>query len=309
MNKDSKIFIAGHRGLVGSAIVRNLTQGGYSNLVLKTRSELNLLDDTSVKVFFETNKPDYVFLAAAKVGGIIANRDHPAEFIYENLKIQNNVIHNAYIHDVKKLLFLGSVCIYPKFALVPVKEEYLMTGSLEPSNEAYAMAKLAGITMCKSYNKQYGTNFISAQPANLYGPNDNFDLTSSHFLPALIRRLHEAKKANSPTITIWGTGTPRREYLHVDDMADAAVFLMENYNDGEIVNVGYGEDYTIMEYTKMIAEVVGFTGKILTDPSKPDGTPKRLFDNTKLFNMGWRPKINIKQGIASTYEWFKQNYT
>lgn len=309
MNKDSKIFIAGHRGLVGSAIVRNLTQGGYSNLVLKTRSELNLLDDTSVKVFFETNKPDYVFLAAAKVGGIIANRDHPAEFIYENLKIQNNVIHNAYIHDVKKLLFLGSVCIYPKFALVPVKEEYLMTGSLEPSNEAYAMAKLAGITMCKSYNKQYGTNFISAQPANLYGPNDNFDLTSSHFLPALIRRLHEAKKANSPTITIWGTGTPRREYLHVDDMADAAVFLMESYNDGEIVNVGYGEDYTIMEYTKMIAEVVGFTGKILTDPSKPDGTPKRLFDNTKLFNMGWRPKINIKQGIASTYEWFKQNYT
>ncbi len=309
MNKDSKIFVAGHKGLVGSGITRNLQNKGFTNLLLKTRAELDLGNEAQTEEFFQTHKPEYVFLAAAKVGGIIANKEHPAEFIYENLKIQNNVIHNAYKTGVKKLVFLGSVCIYPKFAPVPVKEEYLMTGALEPSNEAYAMAKLAGITMCKSYNKQYGTNFISAQPANLYGPNDNFDLTSSHFLPALIRRLHEAKVAGSKTITIWGTGTPRREYLHVDDMADAIVFLMENYNDDEIINVGYGEDYTIMEYTQMIAEIVGFTGEILTDPSKPDGTPKRLFDNTKLFNMGWKPKIGIKEGIASTYEWFKQNYT
>jgi GDP-L-fucose synthase len=307
MNKDSKIFVAGHRGLAGSAIVRNLTQKGFTNLLLKTRAELDLLDDQAVKNFFETEKPDYVFLAAAKVGGIIANRDHPAEFIYENLKIQNNVIHNAYVTGVKKLVFLGSVCIYPKYAEVPVKEEYLMTGALEPTNQAYAMAKLAGITMCQSYNKQYGTNFISAQPTNLYGPYDNFDLTSSHFLPALIRRTHEAKQRGDKNITLWGTGTPRREFLHSDDMADATVFLMENYNDSEIVNVGCGQDYTIMELTQLISKIVGFDGEILTDPSKPDGTPRRVLDVSKLAKLGWKSKIAIEDGIRTTYDWYLQN--
>lgn len=307
MNKDSKIFVAGHRGLAGSAIVRNLTQKGFTNLILKTRTELDLLDDQAVTSFFETEKPEYVFLAAAKVGGIIANRDHPAEFIYENLKIQNNVIHNAYVTGVKKLVFLGSVCIYPKFADVPVKEEYLMTGTLEPTNEAYAMAKLAGITMCQSYNKQYGTNFISLQPTNLYGPHDNFDLTSSHFLPALIRRTHEAKQRGDKNLTIWGTGTPRREFLHSDDMADATVFLMENYSDGEIVNIGCGQDYTIMELTQLIGKIIGFEGKILTDPSKPDGTPRRVLDVSKLTNLGWKSKIAIEDGIRTTYEWYLKN--
>lgn len=307
MNKDSKIFVAGHRGLAGSAIVRNLTQKGFTNLILKTRAELDLLDDRAVANFFKTEEPEYVFLAAAKVGGIIANRDHPAEFIYENLKIQNNVIHNAYVTGVKKLAFLGSVCIYPKFAEVPVKEEYLMTGSLEPTNEAYAMAKLAGITMCQSYNKQYGTNFISLQPTNLYGPHDNFDLTSSHFLPALIRRTHEAKQRGDKNLTIWGTGTPRREFLHSDDMADATVFLMENYNESEIVNIGRGQDYTIMELTQLIGKIIGFEGDILTDPSKPDGTPRRVLDVSKLTNLGWKSKIAIEEGIRTTYEWYLQN--
>ena len=307
MNKDSKIFIAGHRGLVGSAILRNLEHKGFTNLLVRTRSELDLLDDLAVKHFFETERPEYVFLAAAKVGGILANKEHPADFIYENLKIQTNVIHNAYLHAVKKLVFLGSVCIYPKFAPVPVKEEYLMTGSLEPTNEAYAMAKLAGITMCQSYNKQYGTNYISLQPTNLYGPNDNFDLSSSHFLPALIRRTHEAKLKGDKSITIWGTGTPRREFLHADDVADAAVFLMDNYNDSEIINVGCGKDYTILELTKIIASIVGFDGEILTDASRPDGTPRRVLDVTKLTNLGWKPSITIEDGIKSTYKWYLEH--
>jgi len=308
MDKNSKIYVAGHKGLVGSAILRNLTNAGYTNVIFKTRSELDLLNDNAVEEFFKTEKPDYIFLAAAKVGGILANRDYPAEFIYENLKVQNNVIHNAYKYKVKKLLFLGSTCIYPKLAPQPLKEEYLLTSELEPTNEAYAIAKIAGLKMCEYYNKQYGTNFISAMPTNLYGINDNFDLNSSHVLPALIRKFDDAKNSNLSEITIWGTGKPKREFLYVDDLADGLVFLMNNYNDSSIINVGTGEDISISDLSQKIAQVVGFSGVIKNDTSKPDGTPRKLVDVTKLFSLGWKPKISLDEGLKLTYEWYKDNY-
>ena len=308
MKKNSKIYVAGHKGLVGSAITRLLQSQGYKNLVLRTKEELDLMDDVAVKNFFATEKPEYVFLAAAKVGGIVANNDFPAEFIYQNLKIQNNIIHNAYLTGVNKLLFLGSTCIYPKMAPQPLKEEYLLTGPLEPTNDAYATAKIAGIKMCQSYNKQYNTNYISVMPTNLYGINDNFDLKSSHVLPALIRRFHEAKKNDLNSVTIWGTGSPRREFLHVDDLADAVLFLMDKYNSSDIINIGVGDDIPIIDLAKLVAKVVGYKGEILTDPSKPDGTPRKLVDVTKLFALGWKPKISLEDGLVSTYSWFKQNH-
>lgn len=304
MEKDSKIFVAGHRGLVGSAIVRALQNAGYNNIVTKTRTELDLLDQKAVAEFFATEKPEYVFDAAAKVGGILANKEHPAEFIYQNLVIQNNIIDNAYKSGVKKLVFLGSSCIYPKLSPQPIKEEYLLTGPLEPTNDAYAIAKIAGIMMCQSYNKQYGTNFISLMPTNLYGPNDNFDLQSSHVLPALIRKFHEAKENNSPNITLWGTGNPMREFLHVDDLADASIYLMNNYDGTEIVNVGTGEDVTIKELAELIRDTVGFKGELAWDSEKPDGTPRKLLDVSKLHDLGWKHKITLQDGIKETYHWY-----
>ena len=308
MNKNSKIYVAGHRGLVGSAIVRNLEKQGYGNLVFRTHAELDLMDDTAVKNFLEQEKPEYVFLAAAKVGGILANKTYPAEFVYNNLEIQNNVIHNSYLNGVKKLVFLGSTCIYPKLAKQPIKEEYFMTGSLEPTNDAYAVAKIAGIMMINAYNRQYGTNYISVMPTNLYGPNDNFDLETSHVLPALLRKFHDAKANKKNEVVMWGTGKPRREFLHVDDMADAVVFLMENYNENEIINIGCGEDIPLTELAQLIAKVVGFDGKIVNDTTKPDGTPRKLVDVTKLLELGWKPKISLEEGIKNTYEWFLKNY-
>ncbi len=307
MDKNSKIYIAGHQGLVGSAIIRNLQNQGYVNLVVKTRQELDLLDDIAVIKFFKKEKPKYIFLAAAKVGGIMANNSYPAEFIYQNLKIQNSIIHNAYLHKTKKLLFLGSSCIYPKFSKQPIKEKYLMSGELEPTNRAYAIAKIAGIEMCRSYNKQYKTNFISAMPTNLYGPNDNFDLENSHVLPALIKKFHEAKIKNKKEITLWGTGKPKREFLHVDDLADACVFLMQNYNDSDIINIGTGEDLSIKKLAENIKKIIGFKGNIKWDYSKPDGTPKKLLDVSKLHKLGLRHKIKLKQGIKITYEQYKNN--
>ncbi len=308
IDKNSKIYIAGHKGLVGSAILRKLESSGYKNLVLKTRNELDLIDEKATEEFFLKEKPEYVFAAAAKVGGILANRDHPADFIYENLKVQNNIIHNAYKNDVRKLLFLGSTCIYPRLSKQPIKEEYFQTGKLEPTNEAYAIAKIAGIIMCQSYNKQYGTNFISAMPTNLYGINDNFDLGSSHVLPALIRKFHDAKTDNQSEVIIWGSGTPKREFLFVDDLADALLFLMNNYNDSDIINVGTGEDISILDLANMISEIVGFKGKIVTDPHKPDGMPRKLVDVTKINNLGWKHKTSLKVGIKETYIWFLKNY-
>lgn len=305
MEKNSQIFVAGHRGLVGSAIVRALQAAGYANLITKTRSELNLLDHRAVAEFFAAEKPKYVFLAAAKVGGILANKERPAEFIYQNLQIQNNIIESAYRSGVTKLLFLGSSCIYPRFAEQPITEDSLLTGPLEPTNEAYAIAKIAGIMMCQSYNKQYSTNFISLMPTNLYGPNDNFDLQSSHVLPALIRKFHEAKETNARSVTLWGTGSPMREFLHVDDLADAALFLMNNYDNGAIVNVGTGEDVTIRELATMIKETVGFEGAIEWDTKKPDGTPRKLLDVSKLHSLGWKHAIDLPTGIRSTYEWYR----
>lgn len=309
MNKNSKIYIAGHRGLVGSAIVKNLQNKYYNNLIFKTRQKLDLLDDISVAKFFKKEKPEYIFLAAAKVGGIMANNNHPAEFIYQNLKIQNNIIHNAYLYKTKKLLFLGSSCIYPKMALQPIKEKYLSTGKLEPTNKAYAIAKIAGIEMCQSYNKQYGTNFISVMPTNLYGPNDNFNLKNSHVLPALIKKFHEAKIDNKKETIIWGTGKPKREFLYIDDLADACVFLMKNYNNSEIINIGTGEDLSIKKLAETIKEITGFKGKIKWDTSKPDGTPRKLLDVSMLHNLGWKHKISLKKGIKTTYEWYKNNQT
>jgi GDP-L-fucose synthase len=303
----SKIYVAGHTGLVGSAIVRKLKTSGYTNLILKTRAELDLMNENLVNEFFEKEKPEYVYLAAAKVGGILANRDNPADFIYQNLKIHTNIIHAAYKNNVKKLLFLGSTCIYPRLAEQPIKEEYFMTGKLEPTNEAYAIAKIAGIMMCQSYNKQYGTNFISAMPTNQYGINDNFDLESSHVLPALIRRIHEAKINNSPEVVIWGTGTPKREFMFVDDLTDALIFLMDNYNDSEIVNVGTGEDIPIIDLAKLIAKITDYKGEIKTDTSKPDGMPRKLIDVTKLHDLGWKHKTSLEEGIKTTYDWFVKN--
>lgn len=307
LDKSARVYVAGHLGLVGSALVRKLKEQGYTNLLLRSREELDLTDELAVKEFFKKEKPEYVFLAAAKVGGILANRDFGADFISDNLRIQNNVIHNSYISGVKKLVFLGSTCIYPKLAPQPLKEEYLLTGPLEPTNEAYAVAKIAGIKMCEYYNKQYGTNYISVMPTNLYGQNDNFDLKSSHVLPAMIRKFYEAKQNNSPEVVLWGTGNPRREFLHVDDLADAVVFLMKNYNSSEIVNIGYGEDFKISEVAKMISDIVGYTGNIVYDTSKPDGTPRKQVDSTKLFNLGWKPRYSIYEGLKLAIDWYIQN--
>lgn len=307
METSSKIFVAGHRGLVGSAIIRKLQGKGFNNLILKTHSELDLLDQQAVAAFFRTEKPEYVFLAAAKVGGILANKEHKADFIYQNLQIQNNIIHNSYLNGVKKLLFLGSSCIYPRACPQPIKEEYLLTGPLEETNDAYAIAKIAGIKMCQSYNDQYKTNYISVMPTNLYGPNDNFDLQSSHVLPALIRKFHDAKQNNMESVTLWGTGTVSREFLHVDDLADALLFLMQNYNDSSIINIGTGTDVTIRELAETVAKISSYSGQITWDSSKPDGTPKKLLDVGKLNRLGWKASISLSDGIKKTYEWYKNN--
>lgn len=305
MNTYSKIYIAGHRGMVGSAIARKLRSTGYKNLIFRSRNELDLTKQQEVDDFFKAERPEYVFLAAAKVGGILANSTYPAEFIYENLMIEANIIHAAYKYGAKKLLFLGSSCIYPKLAPQPLKEEYLLTGELEMTNEAYAVAKIAGIRMCKHYNQQYETNFVSVMPTNLYGQNDNYDLKTSHVMPALIRKFHEAKINNASEVVVWGTGTPRREFLHVDDMADACVYLMENFDAsdiGEFVNIGVGQDNTIRELTDIIKDVVGYKGNIVYDTSKPDGTPQKLLDVSRLNNLGWKAKISLREGIQKVYK-------
>ena len=306
ISRDARIYVAGHRGMVGSAIVRHLEGAGFRNLILRTSQELDLRDQARVKEFFEREKPEYVFLAAARVGGILANMTYPAHFIYDNLMIQSNVIHEAYQSGVRKLLFLGSSCIYPKFAPQPMKEEYLLTEPLEPTNEPYAVAKIAGIKMCQAYNRQYGTNFICAMPTNLYGPNDNFDLETSHVIPALVRKFHEAKINGAKSVVVWGTGTPRREFLYVDDLADACLFLMENCDaqHAEIVNVGTGEDITIKELAEMTKSIVGFNGEIIFDPSKPDGTPRKLLDIGRIKELGWRPKTSLQEGLKKTYQSF-----
>lgn len=302
MEKNAKIYVAGHRGLAGSAIVRKLKAEGFQNLLLRTSSELDLRNQEAVKDFFENQKPEYVFMAAAKVGGINANNTFPADFIYDNLCIQNNVIHQSYKNGVTKLLFLGSSCIYPKNSEQPIKEEYLLSGYLEPTNDAYAIAKIAGIKMCQSYHKQYGCNFISAMPTNLYGPGDNYDLKNSHVLPALLRKFYEAKVNQSPEVTIWGTGNPRREFLHADDLAAACLFLMENYNDPAIINIGTGKDISIGEMAVMIKNISGYEGKLVFDTSMPDGTFRKLLDVSKLNQMGWKPGIPFEEGIRKTYE-------
>ena len=305
MNKQAKIYIAGHRGLVGSALVRKFQELGYDNLILKTRSELNLLNQQEVADFFVVEKPEYVFLAAAKVGGIGANSTYPADFVYENIMIQTNIIHSAYENKAKKLLFLGSSCIYPKMAEQPIKEESLLTGELEPTNDAYAIAKIAGIKMCQAYNKQYGTNYISVMPTNLYGPNDNFDLEKSHVFPALIRKFHEAKINKEAEVVVWGTGTPIREFLYVDDLAEACIYLMDHYNDDKIVNIGTGVGVTIRELAESIAKVVGYEGKLVFDTSKPDGTPIKINDVSYLNSLGWQAKTDLLSGIEKTYNWYK----
>ena len=307
MNINDKIYIPGHRGMAGSAIHRNLESKGYNNLITRTHSDLDLTNQQAVNNFFETERPEYIFLAAAKVGGILANSTYPAEFIYENLMIEANVIHAAYNCGVKKLLFLGSSCIYPRLAPQPLKEEYLLTGELEVTNEAYAVAKIAGIRMCKHYNQQYGTNFISVMPTNLYGPGDNYDLETSHVMAALIRKFHEAKLNNAPQVVVWGTGAPRREFLYVDDMADACVYLMENYDAGDIgefVNIGLSKDVTIRELAELIGEIVGYSGEIMYDITKPDGTPQKLLDINRLHGLGWEARISLRDGIKQAYEWY-----
>lgn len=306
MKKDSKIYVAGHRGLVGSAILRKLEEEGYTNLVYKTSNELDLRDLKQVEEFFQIEKIEYVFLAAAKVGGIVANNQYPADFIRDNLMIQTNIIDLAYRSGVNQLLFLGSTCIYPKKAPQPLKEEYLLTGELEPTNDAYAIAKIAGIKMCESYNRQYGTKFISVMPTNLYGPNDNFDLHTSHVLPALIRKFHEAKENNADFVEVWGTGTPLREFLYSDDLADACVYLMNNYEGSEIVNIGVGKDLSIKELAEKVKETVGFNGEIRFDTSKPDGTPRKLVDVSKLNSLGWKATISLDEGLKKAYDCFLQ---
>jgi len=307
MKKESKIYIAGHRGMVGSAIHRKLLGLGYTNIITRTSSELDLRIQETVNEFFEMERPDYVFLAAAKVGGIWANQSYPADFIYQNIVVQCNVIHSAYATGVKKLLFLGSSCIYPKLAPQPMKEEYLLTGLLEHTNEPYAIAKIAGIKMCDAYRAQYGCNFISVMPTNLYGPNDNYDLQNAHVLPTLIRKFHEAKQNGDPAVTIWGTGTPMREFLHADDLADACCFLMENYNQDGLVNIGTGEDVTITQLALLIKEVVGYEGDLIYDASKPDGTPRKLMDVSKLTNLGWKYSIELKDGLKQVYNDYKNS--
>ncbi len=301
MDKNAKIYVAGHRGLVGSAIIRKLESEGYFNIIKKSHNELDLTDQKSTRDFFEKERPEYVFLAAAKVGGIHANNIYPADFIYTNLIIECNVIKASYDYDVKKLLFLGSSCIYPKFAEQPIKESSLLTGKLEKTNEAYALAKISGLKMCEFFNRQYGTNFISAMPTNLYGPNDNFDLETSHVLPALIRKFHEAKVENKPYVEIWGTGIPKREFLYVDDLADALVFLMNNYEENETVNVGTGEDISIKDLAFLIKDIIGYTGELRFDTSKPDGTPRKLLDVSKIKKLGWKYTTSLKEGIEKTY--------
>ena len=302
MNKQDKIYIAGHRGMVGSAILRKLQKEGFTNFVLRTSAELDLRNQQAVKDFFATEKPAYVFLAAAKVGGIMANNTYRAEFLYDNLLIQNNIIHESYVNDVSKLLFLGSSCIYPKLAPQPLKEEYLLTGLLEHTNEPYAIAKIAGIKMCDAYRDQYGCNFISVMPTNLYGPNDNYDANNSHVLPALIRKFHEAKVNKQPSVTMWGTGEPLREFLNADDLADACYFLMQNYNEQGFVNIGVGHDIAIKDLAKLIKKIVGYEGEIVHDLSKPDGTPRKLMDVGKLHSMGWKETIGLEEGIAAVYK-------
>ncbi|VAW52110.1 GDP-L-fucose synthetase [hydrothermal vent metagenome] len=308
MKKKDKIYICGHRGLVGSALVRNLKTNGYIDLLLRTSKELDLTNQAAVNDFFEIEKPDYIFLAAAKVGGIHANNIYPAEFIRINLQIQTNIIDAAYRNNAKKLVFLGSSCIYPKFSPQPMKEEHLLTGELEPTNEWYAVAKIAGIKMCQAYKKQYGFNAISLMPTNLYGPGDNFNLENSHVLPALIRKFHDAKIKNMPEVEVWGTGTPKREFLHVDDMADASVYLMNNYDGEEFINVGIGKDVSIRELAECVKEVVGFDGKLKFNVDKPDGAPRKLLNVSKLNATGWQAKITLKVGITATYTWFLDNF-
>lgn len=304
MDKNSRIYVAGHRGMVGSAIVRRLKQDGYNNLILRTHSELDLTNQAAVESFFAIEKPDYLFMAAAKVGGIQANNTYGGEFIYQNIMIQSNIIHQAHVHGVKKLLFLGSSCIYPKNAPQPMNEGCLLTGVLEPTNEPYAIAKISGIKMCQAYNRQYGTNFISAMPTNLYGPNDNYDLQTSHVLPALIRKFHEAKMSNQPYVEVWGTGCPRREFLHVDDLAKACLFLMKRYNESEVINIGCGSDLSILELTELITEIVQYKGEVCFDKSKPDGTFQKLLNVQKLADLGWTASISLKRGIMDVYEDF-----
>ena len=306
LEKDAKVYIAGHRGMVGSAIKREFEARGFNNLLLRTSSELDLRNQQQVTGLFEKEKPDYVVLAAAKVGGIIANNTYRADFLYDNLMIQNNVIHHSYIHGVKKLLFLGSSCIYPKLAPQPLKEEYLLTGLLEPTNEPYAIAKIAGIKLCEAYHDQYGSRFISVMPTNLYGLNDNYHLENSHVLPALIRRFHEAKEKGLPNVTIWGSGTPKREFLFADDLAKACVFLMENYHEREFINIGSGEDLSILELANKIQRIVGYQGEILLDTTKPDGTPRKLMDISKLSALGWTPITSLDEGIRIAYQDFKK---
>lgn len=301
MNKDAKIYIAGHNGMVGSAILRKLEKEGYTNFVLRTSKELDLRNQTDVDSFFKLESPNYVFLAAAKVGGIQANNNFRADFLYDNLMIQNNVIHSSYTYKVKKLFFLGSSCIYPKLAPQPLKEDYLLTGKLEYTNEPYAIAKIAGIKLCENYNKQYGCNFISVMPTNLYGPNDNYDLQDSHVLPALLRKFHEAKEANLPFVEVWGTGTPKREFLHVDDLADACCFLMQKYDGTEFVNIGTGKDISIKELAALIQNIVGYKGEVKWNSSQPDGTPRKLLDVQKLSNLGWKYSISLEAGLNKVY--------
>jgi GDP-L-fucose synthase len=302
LSKNARIYIAGHRGLVGSAIWRELQRAGFGCLIAKTRRELDLLNAAAVHDFYSETQPEYVFVTAAKVGGIQANNERPAEFIYENLQIQNNLINGAYMAGVKKLLFLGSSCIYPKHAPQPLKEDYLLTGPLEPTNQWYAVAKIAGIKLCQACRRQYGCDFISAMPTNMYGPNDNYDLAASHVLPALIRRFHDAKVAKQPTVTCWGTGSPLREFLYVDDLARACVFLMQNYSDEQFINVGYGSDVSIRELAETIKRITGFDGEIMWDSSKPDGTPRKLMDSSRLFSLGWKPQVDLETGIHLAYE-------
>jgi GDP-L-fucose synthase len=307
LNHGAKVFVAGHRGLVGAAVVSALERQGYANLVVRTHREVDLTEQAAVRGFFERERPQAVIMAAARVGGIHANNSRPAEFIRDNLLIQDNVIDAAHRAGVAKFVFLGSSCIYPKLAPQPIKEDYLLTGALEPTNEWYAIAKIAGLKMCQAYRRQYGFNAISLMPTNLYGPGDNFDLQSSHVLPALIRRFHEATLRGDPTMSIWGTGTPRREFLHVDDLADAVVYMLKTYDDEPIVNIGWGEDVTIRELAEMVAAVSGFQGRLVFDSSKPDGTPRKLLDTSRLTSLGWKPKITLRAGIEQTYAWFKEH--